>query len=366
MEITWGFLLLFTVFVFPGLIIRRLYFFGEFSKQFGYNDPLLKTLAYALVPGLMNAILTILLYDGFFGAIDLGRIFDAYKDMANVAYRHASATGTSVDDHFRNEVLPFLGLLYMLAFITGAISGQAVRWTGIDTKLKLFRFKNQWFYLFTGNHRRLRKYQAHVKDTNRFLFLKVDVLIEAGGGLKLYSGTLVDYELDADNCRELSKVVLKEAHRYADNGQGKLTPKLIPGNLLVVDCSKLVNINLTHVYETDQQRHSRAQAFRRSWINWIVVLTMLILPLMFFRIDAIQWAWYDKMMNMTWLGKLFAWAFVSQIIQLPNPIVVDRKTKEYRTATVREWILKIVMLPILYLVALGVDDLSKWFLSLFA
>ena len=366
MEITWGFLLLFAVFVFPGLIIRRLYFFGEFSKQFGYNDPLLKTLAYALVPGLLNAILAFLVYKSFFGGVDLAKIFDAYKDMADVDYRHSTSGGVSVDDHFQSEVLPFLGLLYMQALIVGAILGQGVRWTAIDTKLKIFRFKNQWFYLFTGNHRKFRKYQAHVRDTNRFLFLVVDVMIESGGKNKLYTGTLVDYELDPDNCRELSKVVLKDAHRYGDDGKGGYGPKAIPGNLFILDCSNLVNINLTHIYESDEARHGRTQAFRQSWTNWMVVITLLILPLVFFRIGGINNEYYDRVMDMTWLGKLFAWLVVAQIIQLPNPIVQDRKTKLFRYATLREWILKIAMLPVLYFLATWVDNLSKWFLSLFA
>jgi hypothetical protein len=366
MEITWGFLLLFTIFIFPGLIIRRLYFFGEFSKQFGYNDPLLKTVAYALVPGLINAILAFLIYDTFIGDIDLGKVFDAYKDMSDGTFRHAATPGPTVDQHFKKEVLPFLGLLYLNAFLIGLLSGQLVRWTALDTRFKLFRFKNQWFYLFSGSHRRFKKYQQHFTEANRFLFAKVDVMVEAGGSNQLYSGTLVDYELDTDNCRELSKVVLKDAHRYSKDDNDKVQPKAIPGNLFVLDCSKLVNINVTHVYETEQERAGRTQAYMQSGINWIVVITILIFPLLFFRIDVIHGVWYDRLMAMTWLGKVFAWLFVAQLIQLPNPIVQDRTTKLFRYATLREWILKIVMTPVLYGVAVGMDNFSKWFLSLFA
>ncbi len=370
MEITWGFLLLFTIFIFPGLIIRRLYFFGEFSKQFGYNDPLLKTVAYALVPGLINAAAAYLMYDGLFGDIDLGSVFDAYKNMSDGDYRHADAQGPSLDEHFRNEVIPFLSLLYVQAFMLGLLSGQVVRWTGLDTRFKILRFKNQWFYLFTGIHRRFKKYQPHFTEDNRFLFVKADVLIEAGGTTKLYSGTVVDYELDPNDCRELSKLVLKDAQRYSKEtdkqGKEKYAPKTIPGNLLVVDCSKLVNINLTHVYETDEQRHSRTQSFRQSWTNWLVVGTILMFPLLFFRIEAIQYGWYDRVMGMTWLGKLFAWLVVAQIIQLPNPIVQDRTTRIFRYATLREWLLKIAMLPVLWFIAVWVDKFGKWVLSLFA
>jgi hypothetical protein len=368
MELTWGFLLLFAVFIFPGLIIRRLYFFGEFSKQFGYNDPLLKTVAYALVPGIINAIGAFLIYDGLFGDIDLGRVFDAYKDLSDRDHRYDSLTGGTVDDHFRLEVLPFLGWLYLQAFMIGALSGQLVRWTGLDTIFKILRFKNQWFYLFTGIHRRFKKHQAHFKTGDRFLFVKVDVLIEAAGTTKLYSGTLVDYELDANDCRELSKVVLKEAHRYGavnKDGVEKVESKPIPGNLLVVECSKLVNINLTHVYETEERKVARDQKFRQRWYNVIVVLSFLMLPLLFFRLDFIEVPLYSQIMDMTLVGKLAFWVVVAQVLQLFNYVMHDRKRGTYRIATIYEWIGKFAAVFILYWLALGVDKIGRWMLSWF-
>lgn len=370
MEITWGFLLLFTIFIFPGLIIRRLYFFGEFSKQFGYNDPLLKTVAYALVPGLINAAAAYLMYDGLFGDIDLGSVFDAYKNMSDGGYRHADAKGPSLDEHFRNEVIPFLSLLYVQAFMLGLLSGQVVRWTGLDTRFKILRFKNQWFYLFTGIHRRFKKYQPHFSEGNRFLFVKADVLIEAGGTTKLYSGTVVDYELDPNDCRELSKLVLKDAQRYSKEtdkqGKEKYAPKTIPGNLLVVDCAKLVNINLTHVYETDEERDARTQSFRQSWNNWTVVISMLLFPLLFFRIPAVDAAWYADVMDKTVVGKIFYWLVVIQAVQFFNFFVKDAKTKDYRFANGTEWAGKVILLVALYGLAIGIDKFGKWVLSLFA
>ena len=366
MEITWGFLLLFTLFIFPGLIIRRLYFFGEFSKQFGYDDPLLKSVAYALVPGLINVIFAFLLYNSLFGGFDLGKVFDAYKDMSDGAHRYLNDPGFSVDEHVRTQVLPFLALLYMQACIIGALAGQVVRWSGMDIKFKLFRYKNQWFYLFTGNHRRLKKYKPYFADANRFLFLKADVLVEVGGTTKLYSGTLVDYELDPANCRELSKVVLKDGHRYTKNEVGNIGPKSIPGNMLVVECSKLVNINLTHVYESDQERHARTQVFRQIWNNTFVVITILLLPFLFFRIGVIDGEWYDRLMGLTWLGKFFAWVTLAQVLQLLNYVVPEPNTKEYGIATWKVWVLKVVMIPGLYWITTAVDALSRWILSWFA
>lgn len=365
MEITWGFLLLFSVFIFPGLIIRRLYYFGEFSKQFGYDDPLLKAVAYALIPGLINAIFAFLVSDWFFGGIDLGQVFDAYKDMSDGAHRYGSSVGFSVDEHFKNEVLPFLGLLYLQAVMFGMISGQFVRWTGLDTRFKLFRFKNQWFYLFTGLHRQFSKYRPYFTDSNRFLFVKADVLVDMSNGTKLYSGTLVDYELDPGNCRELSKVVLKDAKRYSKNDEAKVVAKDIPGNLLVVDCTKLVNINLTHVYEDDKERNARDQVFRQKWNNVFLLLSLITFPLLFFRIDALNAGWYDTVMGMTWMGKFFAWLVLIQAIQLFNYVVQDPKTKEYHRADLTQWAYKLSLLVVLFFLAQAADWFGRVVLSWF-
>ncbi len=366
MEITWGFLLLFTVFIFPGLIIRRLYFFGEFSKQFGYNDPLLKTVAYALVPGLINATAAFLLFDWLFNDIDLGHVFDTYKDLSDNGKRFRDLAEFSMDHHLRKEILPFLLLLYVLAIFMGAVSGQLVRWTAIDTKLKLFRFKNHWFYLFTGEHRRLTKYKPHYDTQNRFLFAKVDIMVESGGKNHLYSGALVDYELDPNDCRELSKVVLKDAHRYSKDANNAVVPKAIPGGLFVVDCGNMVNLNLTHVYEPDEAHAAHRQGKMQTWTNWVNVLALVSLIFVFIRIDSFHAPWYIWVMDLTVFAKLFFLFVLLQIVLLLNIYVQDPKTKVLRLASRMEWFARGLLIALFFLLTLGAERLAQAILGWWA
>lgn len=365
MEISWGFLLLFMVFIFPGLIIRRLYFFGEFSKQFGYNDPLLKTLAYALVPGMINAIAAYLIY-GAFRAIDIGEVFHSYSTLASGTYDRTGTPGPSMDTRLRSEVLPFLGLLYALAVFIGATSGQLVRWTAIDTKLKLFRFKNHWFYLFTGEHRRLTKYKPHFGTRSRFLFVNVDVMVESGGRTHLYSGTLVDYELNPDDCRELSKVVLTDAHRYTKAGDGTVGTKSIPGGLFVVDCTKLANLNLTHIYEPDEEHTLHRQGKMQTWTTWVNVLSLVSLIFLFVRIDTFNQEWYVWIMDLTLFAKLFFMTVLLQTVQLLNIYVQDPKTKILRLANGLEWFARGALIGAFFLLTVGAEHLARAILAWFA
>lgn len=366
MAITWGFLLLFTLFVFPGLILRRLYFFGEFSKQFGYNEPLLKPVAYALVPGVINAIAAFFLFERFIGDVDLGRIFDAYKEIADEKFRYKDDPNQSLETHFRTQVLPFVGLLYLQAVLAGAISGQLVRLVSLDTKFKLFRFKNQWFYLFTGHHRRLRKFQQHFEDYNKFLFLNADILIDTGDGTKLYTGTVVDYDLSSDDCSELRRVVLKDAIRYTKDANGAIVKKAIPGSMFIVDCRNVVNLNLIHVYESDQEKHARRQVVY-SWVHHVFTVgSLATLPLLFFRFEAFNAAWYSWVFNLTAIGRFMYWLVVIQVIQFFNPIVQDPSSKEFRLANKIEWFAKLLVIFVLHFLALGVDSLTRWIMSWFS
>ncbi len=81
MDITLGFLVILTLVVLPGLIFRRLYYYGEFSKQFSANHSLFNLLAISCVPGLINLLLILWGYDLFITEIDFGAIIDKFKQI---------------------------------------------------------------------------------------------------------------------------------------------------------------------------------------------------------------------------------------------------------------------------------------------
>lgn len=315
MEFTWGFLALFVLFIVPGLIVRRLYYYGEFSKQFQSREFIPKTLAYSLLPGIFVAICAYLIVDAFSG-IDLGEVVDFYKKISSESQRFKDDDGTSVSELAKDKILPFLGLLYAMSLVLGVVSGRFVRFAGLDTTWKLFRFQNHWFYLFSGDHAKLSKYRFLRKKNKRFLFTQADILIGSGSGTNLYTGIIVDYELKPDNSHELSKVILKNAKRYAKE-DGITVPRVIPGNLLVVDCSNMLNINLTYIYgET-------TEFLKSVWPKIIsygsILPVFLLLPFFIYQMDWISWKWYHTYFEYHWTAKIFFYLFVTQIPYLLNP-----------------------------------------------
>src|SRR5690554_7532128 len=62
MAITLDFFLLFLLFIIPGLVFKRLYFFGEFSKQFSLKDNAYTILFFSFIPGIFFQVLGYLVY----------------------------------------------------------------------------------------------------------------------------------------------------------------------------------------------------------------------------------------------------------------------------------------------------------------
>lgn len=195
------------------------------------------------------------------------------------------------------------------------------------------------------------KKMKHLKTENKkHLFTKADILIETNSEILLYSGIVVDYELQADDSRTLSKVMLQNAERYSieDN---KRIPKTIPGTLLVVDCSSMKNINLTYVYEKPLRLLKSKIPNTIQLIYGIIII--LLIPFFIFKVENININLYKTYFNLNWFSKFFAYLFIVQLFGLFNPFV--EKKGEYVFVTFKEVILKILLLIFFLFVAWAVN-----------
>lgn len=342
MDFSLGFLVVLILIVFPGLIYRRLYFYGEFSKEFKSRYNLIGVIALSIIPGLINFVCVFFFYDTIFNEVDLGEIIDKFKDLNSESYRFKKSEDTPIKELMNAKALPFIGFLYLTVFLIGSISGRLVRITKLDTKFKLLRFKNFWFYLFNGQHTSFKK-MKHLKNKNKkHVFTKADILIDSNNKTHLYSGIIVDYELHENECDTLSKVMLQNAERYSVR-EGKRVPIEIPGNLLIVDCSSMKNINLTYIYE---EAKSILESKLPNYIESIFGLViLLIIPLFIFKSDSIDIELYKKYFNLNWFKKIIVFLTAIQFLSLLNPFIKDED--EYKFVNFKSFFAKIIWILVL-------------------
>jgi hypothetical protein len=347
MEISLGFIVILFLILFPGLIFRRLYYYGEFSKQFNSGLNVVSLLAISSVPGILLLITSYHFYCFFINSIDIAGIIDSLKDLNNPDYRLLEEKRISFKILFEEKISPFVAFLYLTSFLFGGVAGRLIRISRLDTRFKLLRFKNYWFYLFNGEHTSFRKMRHLKAENKKHLFTKADVLIESSSENLLYSGIIVDYELDGNDSRNLSKLMLQNAQRYSLK-QGSRVAVDIPGTLLVVDCSSLKNINLTHIYE------DTTDILKSKTPNTIEVLfgilIIILIPISIFQFDSIKWSFYLSYFNLPWYLRIAAFLLIVQVFSLCNPFV--KRKDEYHWITVKELIAKGIWIVLLVIILL--------------
>ena len=325
MDISLGFVVVLTLILFPGLIFRRLYFYGEFSKQFNSGNNLLVLIALASIPGIVILTSTYWFYDSFFTKIELGEIIDKFKDINSSDFRFEKEKVTDLETLIREKAAPFLGFLYLISIMFGLVSGRFIRISRIDTKFKLLRFKNYWFYLFNGQHTGFKK-MRHLKEKNKkHLFTKADILIDSGSKPLLYSGIVVDYELDSNDSTILSKVMLEKAERYSLR-ENQRVPVQIPGQILIVDCSAIKNINLTYISE--KSKDILTSKIPNNTEVVFSLISILLIPIFIFKIDSISWSTYESYFSLSWYAKILAFLLTIQCLSIFIPFVKEKE--EYK------------------------------------
>lgn len=328
MNISLGFFVVVILIIFPGLIFRRLFFYGEFSKEFRAGHNLIGLLAISTVPGIIILAFTFIAYHYIFITIDIGEIIDKFKDLSSPEFRLTKSQDTPLTELLNHKAAPFLGFLYLNSILLGSLSGRLIRITRLDTKFKLLRFKNYWFYLLNGQQFDFKKLR-HLKELNKkHVFTKADVLVDSNNETHLYSGIVVDYELSENDCSSLSKIMLRNAERYSVK-DGKRVPVEIPGTLLVVHCKSLKNINLTYVYEESK---SVLQSNLPGSIELIFgYVILLLIPVFIFKTEKVHWEAYTWYFSLSWYAKIMAYFIVIQAISFLNPFAKGKD--EYRYAT---------------------------------
>ena len=96
---------------------------------------------------------------------------------------------------FRFAILFYGTGAILLGVILGVLFKALVRNLKWDREFKLFRFQNEWHYLFSGEILDFPRVQGRFEDVNMRI---VDALVETSEDPYIYMGILADYILKKD------------------------------------------------------------------------------------------------------------------------------------------------------------------------
>lgn len=348
MNLTLGFIAFFVTIVIPGILFRRFFYYGEFSKQFNTKDPVLHSTFYSIVPGIVLQLICFFLY-----SISLGfekPFFDVFEILRDISSDGDKDAGQNTVNFLNNEIATFFYytlFVFVFSSVIGWLSSRLIRESKIDKKFKLFRYKNQWYYIFSGEVLNMKKF----KDAHRVSFRNnkgkhenslityADVLVsvsEQNDRKELYTGFVVDYDLKSDDISKLDKLYLIDTYRYKKkpakfdkdgkeikssniyNPTKSRNRLKIPGDIFILKADNIVNINLTYVLsvaKVKQQEESRQKTY--SWIVNVYLFFLLIIILIHFfykilGLDSTPLNPYFE--NISFWGQLLTVLFLNNIL----------------------------------------------------
>lgn len=260
MNFTAGLLFVFLNVFLPGLIFLRFYFIGEFSKQFNTRIPIIRLAFYSLIPGVLFFLLSIYIYGIFDSKFSVSSALKIYLNLSSSNNGFSTDTTNFLDKGLGVYIL-FTTCTVIISGLFGFLIHYVIRKFNFDKKYKVFRFKNYWYYIFSGEIVKFPKFDRAIADIqiegvdkdSDVIMAYADILVNECGKSRMYTGYVLDYELEQDNINSLDKIYLLDAHKfdYSQNQrlrfQSNHVKKSIPGQLFVIDYKTVLNINLTYI-----------------------------------------------------------------------------------------------------------------------
>lgn len=378
MNLTIGFIAFFISIIIPGILFRRFFFYGEFSKQFNTKDPVLHSIFLGIIPGIVVQVISFIIYN-----LSLGfdsSFLDVFTIFRDITSDGSNGTQEATKNFINNHIITFFlysVFVFALASFLGWISSRVIRVRKWDKKYKLFRFKNQWYYIFSGEVLNMKKFQeAHLvsfknnkgeeQDT---LMTYADILVsvsDQNDRKELYTGYVVDYDLKSDDISQLDKIYLIDTHRYKkkdkvfdENGK-EIKPKKdknptqsrnrlkVPGDIFVLNAKNIVNLNLTYIPSVKKKiekkkKEARTQkVYSKIQIGYLIIILFIVLAHFFYEILQLDKTFLSDYLNKTnFWGKLLVILFLNQFLSFFAPSQNKEKKLSYDFS---DWLPRLLIL----------------------
>jgi len=247
--------LLILLLILPGMIFR----YGYARGSWGWTSPIsFRTVSDELA---YSAIFAVGLH---FLWLVLGALLGYQADLAALL---ALLTGNfgpqgqyyegavrSVSDHSIALATYFISL-FLAAAIGGRSAHWFIRWSGLDLRTQIFRFKNEWYYLLTGEILSFKEVSIAPREIDG---VYLSAVVDHGRESYLYRGIVEDWSFDRDG--QLDTIRLRFTHRRllsadrpapAQTETGSYVPPderyyEVRGDLFVLRYSQIKTLNLDY------------------------------------------------------------------------------------------------------------------------
>jgi hypothetical protein len=261
----------FLILLLPGLFYRIAFYSDAFPKDFiklSFTENLIPIIIPSvIIHGLLSCIISISNY--YIDDHILAIIISGTDDPSQL-----SALTLNIYDYFP-EILLYFFITIFLGWLTGNISRFVIRKNKFDRRFRLFRYKNDWFYILTGE---ILDYPLIPGNSDDIDFIYIDALVDTNEGSIIYSGILAEFKLSKEDgldllyLTEVRRRYLKDVKKTPDAQQKEQTEvenqtehavqhetiELIssseqneryfdlPGQLFVLSFNKIVNLHITY------------------------------------------------------------------------------------------------------------------------
>lgn len=229
------------IFLLPGICFRRFYYTEQFSKEY-FKQTVFGLFLSTLIPSLFIQSLWFYLVQIFGYKVDLMMIEELMsKEPESLVFRN-------LQNNLFNIIFYYLTII-LFSSLSGYFLKILIRNNKLDRRYKLFRFRNNWHYILSGEFFDFKKsaYDLTKDSPEEIDYIFVDALVQTKEGTIIYEGIFFDYELSDE--LGLDTITLREVRRrylQYDYSNKKSKYYHIPGHILVLKYSEIINLNFSY------------------------------------------------------------------------------------------------------------------------
>lgn len=244
--------ILIIVFLLPGYLFRKGFYNFPYSRHLNKSNSF-DEISSILICSVVLHLLFYLLLDYYQLLDDLKAFIIFYYDDYEIIKNHSNfIQKNNLRLSFSNVTLMFFGF-WIASLHIGLILNKNIREFKLDTKIRFFKYSNDWYYYLSGL---VLDYPDEVGDSSEVNLVYIDILTRINDETSiLYSGILVEYNLDSNG--NLKNISLNGAVRHVFKPNNN-KPKIIkfPTSYLIIPADEIININIRYFKDlaTDTSR----------------------------------------------------------------------------------------------------------------